>query len=206
MNSRHRRHGVRPCRLPISGKRKSASPFGGVVAFAISALFTVTASAQSTNGAVHQHAHVHGVAKLGIAMQGKVVTISFESPLDSLIGFEHRPGSPAEQAAAAALQARMRAPRELFQFNAEAACSLVKAQGESAIFGPAPAAAAGDEHADLDASFEYSCAQPAKLATVDTGLFKSYPRLHKLDVEIATDKGQFKQTLTSPAHLVALVR
>jgi hypothetical protein len=145
---------------------------------------------------------VHGVVKFGIAVQREVVTISFESPLDSLIGFEHWPRSAGEEVTTDALQAQMRAPGELFQFNARAACSLVRAQ-ESAIFGPMVTSAAADAHADLDASFEYSCARAGKLATVDVGLFKTYPRLHKLDLEIATDKGQSKPTLTSPAHLVA---
>lgn len=179
---------------------------GRIVTLAIPVFLTAGAAAQGTSGAAHQHAHVHGVAKLGIAVQGTGVTISFESPLDSLIGFEHRPRTEAEHAATAALQARMRAPRDLFQFNAEASCVFVKAEAESAIFGPPPASAAAETHADVDASFEYECSQPGKLATVDTGLFKTYSKLHKLDVEIATDRGQSKQTLTRPAHLIVLGR
>jgi hypothetical protein len=176
--------------------------------FAGSLAAPLGAVAQSAGGAVHQHAHVHGVAKLGVAVQGATVTLALESPLDSLIGFEHAPRSAAERAAVAALRATMQAPRELFKFNTEAACSLVKAEAESALFAAAPAASASasSEHADLDASFEYACAQPAKLATLDVDLFKVYPRLHSVSVEVATDKGQSKQALTSVAHVVVLSR
>jgi hypothetical protein len=174
--------------------------------FAGSLAAPLGAVAQSADGAVHQHAHVHGVAKLGVAVQGATVTLALESPLDSLIGFEHAPRSAAERAAVTALRATMQAPRELFKFNTEAACSLVKAEAESALFAAAPAASASSEHADLDASFEYACAQPAKLATLDVDLFKVYPRLHSVSVEVATDKGQSKQALTSVAHVVVLSR
>ncbi len=61
------------------------------VTFATSVFLMAGVWAQSTSGAVHQHAHVHGVAKPGIAMQGTGPTLSFESPPDSLVGFEHRP-------------------------------------------------------------------------------------------------------------------
>jgi hypothetical protein len=174
--------------------------------FAASVAASFGALAQSSSGAVPQHAHVHGLARLGVAVQGRTVTLSLESPLDNLIGFEHAPRSAPERTAVAALQATMQAPRELFRFNAEAACSLVKAEADSALFAASPAGPASSEHADLDASFEYACAQPARLATLDVGLFKVYPRLRKLSVEVATDKGQSKQDLTNAAHVVALSR
>jgi hypothetical protein len=186
--------------------RKSRSLAIDALVFAASLVASLGTFAQSSAGAVHQHAHVHGVARLGVAVQGATVTLSLESPLDSLIGFEHAPRSAAERAAVATLQAAMQAPRELFRFNAEAACSLVKAEAESALFSAAPAASAASEHADLDASFEYACGQPARLATLDVGLFKLYPRLHTVSVEVATGKGQSKQALTSAAHVVVLSR
>lgn len=204
MNSRRRGHGSHPCRLAANA-RAGANPAWAWV-FCGSVLFGSAGTwAQSASGAAHQHAHVHGVAKLGIAVQGETVSISLESPLDSLIGFEHRPNTRAEQTATAALQRRMRAPLDLFVFNTEAACTFVKADAQSAIFEPAPAGES-DAHADLDASFEYRCAQPGRLTTVDVGLFKAYGKLKKVEAEVATDHGQFRRTLTSAAHVVALVR
>jgi hypothetical protein len=155
----------------------------------------------------HQHAHVHGVARMGIAVQGRTLTIQLESPLDSLIGFEHRAVTPAQTTAVSALQAKMRAPQDLFRFDVAAGCAPTKSEAESAIFQPAVAGvAAADEHADLDASFEFRCASPAQLKTLEVGLFEAFPRLKRLDVDVATDKGQFKRDLKSPQRTISLVR
>jgi hypothetical protein len=156
--------------------------------------------------AAHQHAHVHGAARIGVVVQGETVSITLESPLESLIGFEHRPKTPAQQSAATALQTRMRDGTDLFRFDAAAACSLIKADARSAIFEPAPAGAAAETHNDLDAGFEFRCASPERLTQLDIGLFAAYPRLQRLEVEVATDKGQFKRGLKRPARIVALKR
>ncbi len=153
-----------------------------------------------------QHAHAHGVAKLTVAVENKSVTLQLESPLDSLIGFEHRPRTEAQTTAVAALQARMKAAQELFRFDAAAGCTLVRSEAESAIFRPATVTAAKEEHADLDATFEFSCAAPDKLTALEVGLFAAYPRLREMSVEVATASGQFKRDLTSPAKTVSLRR
>lgn len=170
------------------------------------ALLSLGSGAFAQAAKEHQHAHVHGVATLGIAVQDKTLTIALESPLDSVLGFEHRPTTPAQQAAVDALRARMRAPGNLFKPDAAAACELTKSEAESALFQPAPSGAAASEHADLDATFEYTCAHPDKLALLDVGLFEAYPRLQKLDVSIATAQGQAKRELKRPQRSVALGR
>lgn len=164
------------------------------------------AQAPSAPAGEHQHAHVHGAAKLGIAVQDKTVSLQLESPLDSLIGFEHRPTTPAQKATVDALQTRMRSAKDLFTFDAAANCTLAKAEPESAVFEPAAAGAAADAHADLDVSFEYRCANPERLTRVDIGLLAAYPKLQRLEVEVATARGQFKRELRSPARMVSLTR
>ena len=169
-------------------------------AYAAASAATATAPAHAS-----QQAHVHGTARLGIAVQDKTVTIQFESPLDSLIGFEHRPATPAQKTAASALQSKMHAPQDLFRFDSAASCVLTKSEAESAIFQP-PVAGAADEHADLDASFEFRCERPDRLSTLEVGLLLAYPRLKRINVDVATDKGQFKRELTSPQRTISLTR
>jgi len=171
---------------------------------ALMVAFAPAARAQAA--AAPQHAHVHGAARLGVVVEGDTVSITFESPLASLIGFEHRPKTPAQQAAVVALQARMQAGKDLFGFNAGANCGLTKADPESAIFQPAPASTAVEVHADLDAIFEFRCARPERLTQLDIGLFAAYPRLQRLEVEVVTEKGQFKRDLRPPARIVPLRR
>jgi hypothetical protein len=55
----------------------------------------------------HLGAHVHGLVKLGVAVQGPTVSIELDSPLDNLLGFEHRPRTAAERQAARALLKQM---------------------------------------------------------------------------------------------------
>ena len=181
----------------------------------VASLLLLAAAAATLPAQAAQHAHVHGTAKLGIAVQDKTVTIALESPLASLIGFEHRPTTPAEQRAVDALRARLKAPGELFAFDAAAACTLTKSDAESIVFEPAPAAPVAssassthesDEHGDLDASFEYRCLHPERLSAVDVGLFQAWPKLQRIDVDVATAGGQFKRELRSPQRRVALVR
>lgn len=178
--------------------------FTNLLLAAALAVVSAPAAAQAAKG--HKHAHVHGAARLNVAIQEQAVTIELESPLDSFVGFERRPRTPAETAALDALQARMRAPEGLFVFDTAAGCTLTKSAVESALFKPAAPGAKVSEHADIDARFEYRCTSPDKLTTLDVGLFEAYPKLARLQIEVASPKGQFKRDLRRPARTVALVR
>ena len=180
---------------PISPRARAA-----IVTFVIG-----SAAAPAAHPAA-QHAHVHGVAKLGIATQGRVLSLSLEAPLDSLIGFEHLPRTPAERAAVDSLRARMDRADGLFEANAEAGCVRSKVTTTSALFGPNTSATESDPHADLDVDTEYVCAEPARLVALETSLFTAFPRLRRLEVQLATETTQAKQTLTSPARRIALTR
>ena len=62
------------------------------------------------------------------------------------------------------------------------------------------------EHADLDGTFVFRCTDTARLTEVDVGLFKAFPGMQRLQVEVAAARGQFKRDLTRPAQRVSLVR
>ena len=63
-----------------------------------------------------------------------------------------------------------------------------------------------DEHADLEASYEFTCTQPDALRTLDVGLFDAYKRTQRIEVQVVGPKGQAKVTLRRPARKVQLVR
>lgn len=81
-------------------------------------LFAFGVSAQ-----VHQ-AHVHGSAELAIAMEAKEMSISFVSPAQSLLGFEHKASSEDEIAAVKKTMARLARVSTLFHFQGSG-CKLV---------------------------------------------------------------------------------
>ena len=166
------------------------------------------------------HAHEHGAVKLDVAVDGSTLTVGLEAPLDSLLGFERAPRNDKERRAAADLLARLRSGAGLFATDAGAQCSLSKTDVQAPVLEPAakastatkttgPAAGADkappkDDHADLDASFEYTCAQPQQLRTLDVGLFQAFGRIQRIDVQVAGPKTQSKATLKRPARVVVL--
>lgn len=146
-----------------------------------------------------EHAHEHGVVRLDVAVQANTLSVQLEAPLDSVLGFEHKPRSAAERAAADAMQARLKDAAALLRPDAAAQCRLTRAEVESA-------AADSDGHADIDARYEFDCRQPERLATLDLGLFEAFPRIQRIEVQVAGPKRQSGQTLKRPARLLRLDR
>lgn len=154
-------------------------------------------------------AHEHGVMKLDVALEGNTLSIALESPLDSFLGFERAPRTDAERKAAADLLSRLRGPDKgppLFTADAAALCTLSKADVRAPVLEARAQAAAKDGHADLDADYTFTCAQPAQLKSLDLGLFDTYRRLKRIDVQVAGPQGQLQWTLKRPARAVKLVR
>jgi len=166
----------------------------------------------STQAQAGKAAHVHGLMHLDIAVDKQLLIVQMESPLDSLLGFEHRPRTPAQRQAADALLKRMDDGATLFKPDAAAQCVLMETRIESAVLqSTAPAAGSKDadkksEHADLDASYEFSCTHPDKLTAVEIGLFDTFKRLQKIEVQVAGARSQSRQTLQRPDKLVKLTR
>jgi len=154
-------------------------------------------------------AHEHGAVKLDVAIEGNQLMIEMEAPLDNLLGFERAPRTDVERKAAADVLARLRSPDKgspLFVADAAAQCALSKAEVRAPVLEPGATSLAKDDHADLDASYEFTCAQPQELRGLDVGLFDAYKRIQRIDVQVAGPKGQSKVTLKRPARTVKLVR
>ncbi len=163
----------------------------------------------STSALAAGKAHEHGALKLDVAIEGKRLTIEMEAPLDNLLGFERAPRTDAERQAATAVLARLRNPERgarLFGPDAAAQCRLDTAEVQAPLLEAAAGASGQGDHADLDARYEFTCAQPAELRTLAVGLFEAYPRIQRIDVQVAGPKGQSKATLRRPARAVKLAR
>lgn len=69
--------------------------------------------------------HQHGLAHLDISQQESTVTVSFRSPLDSLIGFESLPTNEEQRALARELLEKLQqAPDAVFRLPPAAGCRL----------------------------------------------------------------------------------
>lgn len=153
--------------------------------------------------AAQGQAHVHGQARLEIVIDGPVLAIALEAPLDGIVGFEHAPRSPAQKLAAEQALAALKNPARLFTLPADAQCRPEATEVEAAVL---QGQAARDGHGDLDARWTFRCAAPARLLALQQGLFDAFPRLQRLDVQVAGPKGQAQATLRRPVRAVTLLR
>jgi len=169
-------------------------------------LLLATLGIAATAGA-KEGAHVHGLVRLHVTLEAKTLTVQLEAPLDSLLGFEHRPRTPVQKKAAEALLKQMSDGAMLIRPEVAASCKATTTTVESeALQSTKPAAGKQEEHADLEASFEFTCEQPEKLTFIEIGLFEAFRRIQKIEVQLATAKGQSKQTLKRPDKLLRLRR
>ena len=153
------------------------------------------------------HAHVHGVAQLDVALEPQQLTLSLEVPLDNLLGFERAPRTAAERQRAEAAVNTLKAADSLFVIDPAAGCKLKSVELESAALKLGAAgqgAAAGDGHAELEATVQFDCQNTALARHIDIGLFKAFSRMQRIEVQGVTPKGQFKRGLTRSAPRLLL--
>jgi len=169
---------------------------------AIAAL-SLCASASHAAG----HAHVHGVAKLDVAVEASKLTVQLDSPLDNLLGFERAPRTDAERKRADAVVAQLKAADVMFKIDPAAQCTLAHVDLASAALqlGQPDPQEAQEGHADIDGSFEFHCVDGKKATYLDVGLFQ-FSHLQRLEVQVATPSGQFKRDLKRPANRIVLTK
>lgn len=143
-------------------------------------------------------AHVHGVATLQIAVDGKTLQLNLESPLHSLLGFEHAPRTEKQKAAVMEMENQLRQAGRLFRPTAAAGCSLKSVKLDSLVLASDQSPEHGvHDHADLDGEFIFECAHPNELRDIEVKIFDAFPGLKSLKTEAATPRGQRAATLTA---------
>lgn len=177
-------------------------------ALALSVLVVLGAAAV----VAQQRAHVHGRAELNVAVDARAITIHLDSPLDSLLGFERAPRTDAEHKRAADVVRHLMAAGALFVIDPAAQCELGSVKLQSAVLGLHGSGAAardhakghdGEEHADLDMTALFTCANAAGARFIDVKLFDVFPRYRSIDAQVAAPAGQSKRTLTKAAPRLA---
>ena len=147
-------------------------------------------------------AHVHGVASLQVAIDGGTLTLQFETPLANLLGFEHAPRSEKQKQAVRLMADRLRQAGAVFTPSPAARCSAISVELESPLLQPSPQSG-DDAHADLAGSFVFRCQDPAALRDLEVGLFASFPRLQRIDVQVAGPRGQSAARLSPQQRRVS---
>lgn len=150
-------------------------------------------------GAAHAgKAHQHGVAQMTVAVDGNVLEIEFVSPMENLVGFEHAPRNDRERKAVQALKERFGKPQALLVPTAAAGCSVEPAELEL------PADRDGGGHADMRATIVFQCEKPAALKEIGVRLFDAFPRLQRVQVQLAAAGRQSAAELSRQRVSLAL--
>lgn len=157
----------------------------------------------------HQTAHVHGRIQLGVALEGQQLVVDIDTPLDSLLGFEHAPRTPAQKTLAADWATRLRAGTGLLRPNPEARCTLEGAELEAPVLGLGPDAVSQPGptggHADLEGHWTFRCEQPSALRTIELGFFDASPHARTIEVQWVRAGHQGAQTLKRPQSRLSLI-
>jgi hypothetical protein len=138
--------------------------------------------------APEQHpAHQHGAASLQVSVDGRALQITLEGPSDNLLGFEHAPRSEAQKQAVARADQKLKQPAQLFGTPPAAECQPQSTRVDMKL----PESGSAETHSEIEAEWRWDCGKPDLLAQVDaSGLFKAFPRLKQLKVEVVTERGQ----------------
>src|SRR5690554_1224031 len=147
----------------------------------------------------HQHsleAHVHGIGTITIALENQLLELQLESPAMNIIGFEYQPTTEADIQSVKAAQNTLSNAAELFAFSPAAQCRLTSVSIENALLKGSgahdhdhdsqPAAEIAEhQHNDISAHYQYHCATPAQLNSIDlAGLFKLFTQTEKIQVQL----------------------
>jgi Protein of unknown function (DUF2796) len=148
-------------------------------------------------------AHEHGNARLDIAVEARTVSLAFGTPLDNLVGFERAPRTAGERQRVDEALARLKDGDALWRFDPAAGCKLAEAKIDAPVLGLGRSAAVKGEHAELQADYRFDCADAAKAAYVEVGLFE-FNRLKRVQVQMALPKTQLKRELKRPSKRLVL--
>jgi Protein of unknown function (DUF2796) len=168
-------------------------PNGLICLLAGAAVFFAGASHVVNAGAAakkrHQHgAHVHGTAKLDIAIEERTAMVEFASPAESIVGFEHKATTAAEQ-----------------QKQAKALDLLKDKIGTMVIFEPAlscrwsptnlDVVQHGQEHSGVQSVFTVNCDSPLAGSKIRFAFSKTFPAIRIVDVQVVAATQQVGATI-----------
>lgn len=149
--------------------------------------------------------HVHGELHLGVAVDGNAVTVDFQAPLDSLLGFERTPRTDKEKALVRRWDELLRKPTAFIRFDDAAGCTLTSAEFDSPIPGlgeqDEPAA---DGHAEVEGAWAFTCRRPEALKALRITLFEHSRHLQRIHVVRIGPRGATQLRLKRPDALIPL--
>jgi hypothetical protein len=154
----------------------------------------------STSSGASQRAHVHGVGRMNIVVEGKQATVEFLAPAEGLYGFEHQARTRAEQEKREAALARLQEKiSTMVVFEADRGCQFVtkKIAVEEDVEpehkhgkGQGKTQKKSGEHSEVHAEFTVTCEKPLAGSQVRFGVSKVFPTIKTVHVQVLSDARQ----------------
>lgn len=178
--------------------------------------------------AKEQHgAHEHGKAKLDIAVEGTKISVTFESPAESIYGFEHEAKTKSDIAARdSAAKILKDDALSLFQFDASLGCKMTSSQIEAwvkedhdedhdhhasktakphkGMSHTKEAAHEHGEHSEVHANYVFTCNKAPSGTKLTVNLTNKFTRLREIVVQMISDQKQSGTTIKAGSTAVDL--
>lgn len=137
----------------------------------------------------HHHAHVHGQAKLSLVFDGATGEVDFDTPADSILGFEHKARTQAQKKLLSEATQKFRDQiASMIVFPSEMECSWVPSRVELKV--------GSGGHADWEAQYKVTCkVAPSKGTRVEVKLQEAFLGLSRVEVKYVLDSVQGSQAL-----------
>ena len=159
-------------------------------------------------------AHEHGSASLDIAIDTNTIEMKFESPAVNIVGFEYATEDQQQLLLIKQAKKNLSDFDTIFQLVGDVSCQTVESSAnwvteheegheEGHDEGHDDHEADHDdhgevakaEHAEFIAEYRLECNQLNNLAAIDVNMFKFFPGIADLDVQVIYSEGQIKQEL-----------
>jgi hypothetical protein len=173
----------------------------------------------------HHEAHEHGVAHLNVAVEGNHLYIEFSSPAANIVGFEHHPTTEDQKEAISESIKKLKEGEMLFVLPPEAQGRLAESTVHTDIDKDSDHEHMTEDthkhsknheedkkheghhheadeheherHSEFKAKYSFVCKKPKELAHVDVMLFKIFPGIDHIQVQVLTETKQTAQKLTA---------
>ncbi len=177
--------------------------------FTIMAILFLMMSSDGVAEAHNHKAHVHGAAKLTLAIEddGKTGSVDLDVSGDSIMGFEHEAKTVEEEKAKVTGFEKLRAGgNQVMKFNSSLDCKVTatKVEIEKENPGETHDARKHGTHSDINAAYEVKCENPLNGTSVQSGLFVLFPKIKSVSIQILTQAKQSSTEVKDAGSPVAI--
>jgi hypothetical protein len=163
--------------------------------------------------------HVHGQSTIELVVSGADLSLRWDMPLDTLVGFEHQPKKKAQRDALATAQAQLKDAGQWLKPTPAAQCVVASVDVEL------PGVEVGSNghdhehehkehkhdshddhavHADAQWLVSWRCAKPQALQGIELLAMQQWPGMQTVLVQGVANGKQFARDLRAPARLITL--